>query len=412
MALANEAPFPSRGSYADGFAPLAETFARHLRDGREVGAGLSVHHRGRLVVDVWGGFADRDARAPWQRDTRIVVFSVTKGLAAMAFAMLADRGAFDWDENVATYWPEFAQGGKGRISVRTLLGHRAGLVGLRERVAMSECLDDESYARVVGVAERQEPFWEPGQAQGYHAVTFGIYAGELFRRVAGESLGVFLQRELFGPLDADVSLGTPASLDARVAVLYPPSPLARVAKMVASAVIGENTEDRVLRATVARDSMARQAFLNPSLGRGGIGTYNSLPVRRRELAWGSATASAHGISRAYLPFAGAGLHGERRYLSAGAIEPILARQSWAESDLVLCKPVGWSQGFLKEETTLFSPHAESFGHAGIGGSLGWCDPVAETTFGYVMNRLDWRVRSARAVALCQSLYTCEPVRLH
>ncbi|HEY4060071.1 MAG TPA: serine hydrolase domain-containing protein [Kofleriaceae bacterium] len=410
MSLDNEAPFPSRGSYADGFAPVAETFARHLREGREVGAGLTIHHRGRCVVDLWGGYADVEQRRPWERDTRVVVFSVTKGLVAMAFAMLADRGSFEWNAPVARYWPEFAAGDKDRITVRELLNHRSGLVGLRERVTLDDCANNERYARIVRAAAAQAPFWSPGSSQGYHAATFGVYAGELFHRIAGESVGTFLAREVFEPLNADVSLGTPAPFDPRIATLYPPSTFSRIAKMIVSAFRPANNEGRVFRSSLTRNSIPRLALLNPHLGRGGIAGYNSVAVRRSELAWASATATAHGISRAYLPFASGGIHDERRYLSASALTPIYARQSWSDDDLVLRKPVGWSQGFLKEETSLFSPNPEAFGHAGIGGSLGFCDPVAETALGYVMNRLDWRVRSPRAIALCHALYECEPMQ--
>ena len=152
------------------------------------------------------------------------------------------------------------------------------------------------------------------------------------------------------------------------------------------------------------------AFFNPSLGPTGLAIYNAPQVRRSELPWGSATASAHGVARAYLPFAGGGVADGRAYLSAATLAPVHARQGWSERDLVLQKPVGWSQGFLKDETTVFSPNPESFGHAGLGGALGWCDPTREITLGYVMNRLDWRVRSPRAVALCRAIYACEPVR--
>jgi CubicO group peptidase (beta-lactamase class C family) len=150
--------------------------------------------------------------------------------------------------------------------------------------------------------------------------------------------------------------------------------------------------------------------LNPRLGPAGISELGSERVRRAELAWVSATASAHGLARAYLPFASGGTAVGRSFLRASTLEPVFARQSWAERDRVLQKPLGWSQGFLKDETTLFSPNPESFGHAGMGGSLGWCDPKAELTIGYVMNRLDWHVRSPRAVALCRALYECAPVR--
>lgn len=409
-ALSNPAPAPSAGSYADGFAPVAAQFAAHVRDGAEVGAGLTIYHRGRCVVDVWGGSADVARAQPWARDTRIVVFSVTKGLTAMALALLADRGQLAWDAPVATYWPGFAAHGKAAITVRTLLNHRAGLVGLDERLALEDCLDPARRGWLVDVLERQRPAWEPGTAQGYHAITFGMYARELFERIAGTDLGGFLRRELFEPLDADVSLGTPAEIDARIATLYPPRTSIRMLRMIAAAVRGGSTESRLFRGVLGRGSLARAAFLNPRLGPAGIGAYNAVPVRRAALAWASATASAHGLARAYLPFASGGRALGTTFVRAETLAPLHARQGWSDNDLVLHKPLGWSQGFLKDETSLFSPNPESFGHPGMGGALGWCDPVAELAIGYVMNRLDWRVRSPRAVALCHALYACEPVR--
>ena len=401
---------PCSGTYADGFAPLAERFASHLRDGSEVGAALTVYQRGRCVVDLWGGFADVERAEPWTRDTRIVVFSVTKGFAAMALALLADRGALDWDAPVSTYWPGFAAAGKGAITARTLFNHRAGLLGLDTAVTMDDCVLSERRPHLTRLLERQRPLWEPGTQQGYHAVTFGMYAREVFERIAGESMGAFLRRELFEPLGADVALGTPADLDVRVAKLYPPKTSTRVLHMLAATLLGDSTEARLTRATLRRDSMPRRAFFNPRPGPDGIAEYNTPRVRRSELAWASATASAHGIARAYLPFASAGRADGRAYLRAASLSPVYERQGWSERDLVLQKPIGWSQGFLKDETTLFSPRPESFGHAGMGGALGWCDPVNELTFGYVMNRLDWHVRSPRTIALCRALYACEPVR--
>lgn len=406
--LANLGPFPALGTYADGFAPLAEAFAAHLNDGSEIGAGLTVYHRGRCVVDLWGGLADVARGAPWQHDTRAVVFSVTKGLTAMALALLADRGKLEWDAPVATYWPGFARSGKGAITCRTLFNHRAGLAGLDTKLTLDDCVLPARAAFLVDVLERQAPLWEPDKDQGYHAITFGLYASELFARIAGERLGGFLQRELFEPLGADVSLGTPASVDGRIAELYPPPAPLRLVKMFASAVVGNNAEARVLRATLARDSMTRRAFFNPAGA--APEEWNKPRVRRAELASGGATASAHGLARAYLPFASGGVASGRVYFAPATIAPVYERQGWSARDRVLQKPLGWSQGFLKEETSLFSPTRESFGHAGIGGSLGWCDPVRELTFGYIMNRLDWRVRSPRALALCRALYECEPVR--
>jgi CubicO group peptidase (beta-lactamase class C family) len=181
--------------------------------------------------------------------------------------------------------------------------------------------------------------------------------------------------------------------------------------MFASALFSpRSTEARVARATLSRQSLPRRAFLNPQNGPRGLAAYNDLPVRRASLAWASATASADGVARAYLPFASGGEHGGIRFLKAETLAPVHRRQGWSSRDAVLQKPLGWSQGFLKEERHLFCPNRESFGHAGLGGALGWCDPVSEVTVGYVMNRLDWHVRSPRALALCRALYECEPLR--
>lgn len=404
--MKHRALHPAHGTYEAGFERVAHAFAAQLRDGREIGAGLTVYHRGRCVVDVWGGLADVGRSKPWQRDTRAVVFSVTKGLAAMALAWLSDRGKLEWDAPVATYWPEFAAEGKHAITVRALFNHRAGLLALNQPLRLNDCVQPERRRQLARVLEQQRPLWAPGERQGYHPITYGMYASELFERIAGESIGTVLQREFFDLLDADVSLGTPPHIDERVARIYPPGTAARTALMLLASLDGDNTESRVLRAMFARDSLQRRAFLNP---RADAASYCDPRAYRAELAWASATASAHGLARAYLPFALGGSFEGRTYVRESTLTPIYARQSWSTRDAILEKPVGWSQGFLKEEEHLFSPNPESFGHAGMGGALGFCDPVAGITIGYVMNRMDWRVRSPRALALCRAIYACEPV---
>jgi CubicO group peptidase (beta-lactamase class C family) len=232
----------------------------------------------------------------------------------------------------------------------------------------------------------------------------------LFQRIAGEPLGVFLQRELFDPLGSDARLGTPASEDDKHAELYAPSIPRRVATLVGAAALApKSTESRIARAVLQRGSVARRAFANPAPGARGVLAYNDVAVRRASLAWASVTASADGIARAYLPFAGGGSYQGRRWLRAETLHPVYERQSWSSHDAVLNKPLGWSQGFLKEQRHLFSPNPESFGHAGMGGSLGWCDPVDDIALGYVMNNMDWHVRSPRVLGLCRSLYDCEPL---
>ena len=196
-------------------------------------------------------------------------------------------------------------------------------------------------------------------------------------------------------------------MDSRIATLYPPSMTTRVKTVVGNALRGKPNELRVALALLGRRSIARGAFLNPDPGPRQLTAYNEVPARRAELAWASATASAQGLARAYLPFASGGTFQGRRYLAAATIAPVFERQGWSTRDRVLQKPLGWSQGFLKEETHLYSPVVESFGHPGMGGALGWCDPVNQLTIGYVLNGLGSHVRSPKALALCRAIYASE-----
>jgi CubicO group peptidase (beta-lactamase class C family) len=399
------APSPAHGTVAPGFEPVARVFADHLRRGLEVGAGLTIYHRGACVVDVWGGLADRDRGTPWQRDTRVVLFSVTKAMTAIAFHGLADRGLLQWDAPVARYWPGFARNGKADITVEGLLSHRAGLAALDVPLTLDDCLRPEQAPLVLEALEVQRPLWPPGTDQAYHAVTYGMYAGELFRRISGEPIGDWLAREWFGPVDSDVRLGTPSTEDHRCATLYPPSNGMRLRNMALAAIRApQSSEGRIARVILDPTSMPRRAFGNPNPGRGGAQTYNTLPVRRAQLPWASATGSAHGVARALLPFSQGGTLNGQRMLAPETIAPLHQRVGWSECDRVLNKPIGWNRGFLKEERGLFGPATEAFGHSGIGGALAWCDPVSELSFGYVLNALDWRVRSPRTIALLDALY--------
>ncbi len=395
------------GFVEDRFLPVLRRFADNVRSGREIGAGLCVHLDGKPVVDLWGGWADREAKRPWNEDTAIVLFSTTKGIAAACLLVLADRGQLDYDANVADYWPDFAAGGKGRITVRTLLNHRSGLVGLSTPLRNSDFCDPEKRAEVRAALERQRPHWPPGERQGYHGISYGPYVDELFRQVAGESVGTFLRREIAGPLDADVWIGTPPEVDPRIAKLYPVGTAERLRKMVPQIVRGRTTEGRVGRAVLNKNSFTRIAFANPPMGPEGFREFNRPPMRRAQASWVNGVGSARGLARFYAPLALGGEAFGTRIVSEAAIAPIMARQSWADGlDSVLQKPLGWSQGFLKEETHLFSPNAESFGHSGMGGALGWADPIARLSIGYVPNRMDYRIRSKRCVEYCNLIYGC------
>lgn len=399
------------GYVAPGYEPVKACFERQFGAGRHIGAGFSVWRQGVCVVDLWGGWADRASQRPWTRDTRLVVFSVTKGFVAMGFQLLLDRGMIDWAARVTEYWPEFGQAGKSDVTVGMLLNHQAGLAHVDRAVSLQDCIDPSQRDRVRRLLERQRPAWAPGTSQGYHALTFGLYARELFERVTGEDIGVFLERELFRPTGSDVRLGTPEAFDAKTATLYPPSHGERIGGMLRTSLCSPHSEDaRILRNFLQPVSSCRAALMNPRTPRNDVRAYNTLDVRRQPLAWASATGSAQGIARVYQPFACGGTLGSVSLLRPETLAPLYVRQSWSERDRVLQKPIGWSGGFVKEDAGVFSPNLSSFGHPGMGGALGWADPTTGVSVGYVPNRMDWRVRSRRAMELMRSLYACDALR--
>jgi CubicO group peptidase (beta-lactamase class C family) len=400
--MAARAPAEIHGTAEPAFAAVRQAFADNLARRGEWGAGVCVWHDGRVVVDLWAGHRDRERTSAWRGDTLTTVFSSTKGLVALCFLMLADRGVLDYDRPVADYWPEFAAADKATITVRTLLNHAAGLVAVDTPLSL-EMLDSQP-DRVASILAAERPRWSPGSDQGYHAVTFGLYAQALFRRITGESLGQFLAREVAGPLAADVYLGLPAELEHRVATNYPATVGERVFKIVPKLLFDPGRDGRVYRqVALGRDSA--RAFRNPrEVGPLGIDNFNTRRVHAMELPWGNGLASARGLCRVYAALAAGGSLDGVRLVGADALAPLAARQSWSRRDRVLRKPIGWSQGFLKEEAGMFSPNPESFGHAGAGGALGWCDPGARLALGYVTNKMDHRVRSRRARALCRAVY--------
>ena len=168
------------GDVDEGYGKVADAFRRNLSSGKEIGAAVAVYRDGHKVVDLWGGYRNGDTRAPWEQDTLVNVFSTTKGVASLAVAVAASRGLIDYDARVADYWPDFAQAGKGAITVRQLLGHQAGLVAIKPPLTLADIADPEVMSARIAM---QTPAWPPGTRQGYHAVTLGWYESELIRRV-------------------------------------------------------------------------------------------------------------------------------------------------------------------------------------------------------------------------------------
>jgi CubicO group peptidase (beta-lactamase class C family) len=191
-----------------GFEAVREAFAENFSLRHELGAACCIYQHGEKVVDLWGGIRNRATSEPWEEDTMVVVYSTTKRLSAMTLALAHSRGWLDYEERVCTYWPEFVQQGKGKITVRQLLAHHAGLFAINERLDRSVIADLD---RLAVVLARQKPEWEPGSHQAYHAISLGFYEGELLRRVDPQhrSLGTFFQDEIATPLGLDFYIRLP-----------------------------------------------------------------------------------------------------------------------------------------------------------------------------------------------------------
>ena len=214
-----------QGTCDERFSGVRDAFAANFDEGSnptDVGASVAITIDGQFVVDLWGGTVDTDTASgvPWERDTIVNVWSTTKKLSALCCLILADQGELDLHAPVAKVWPEFAANGKQNIEMRHVMSHSAGLSGWQEPITVEDLYDWE---KVTSLLAAQEPWWEPGTASGYHAITQGYLEGEVVRRITGQTIGEFAAKEVTGRLDADFYIGTGPEHDSRVAHVIPPT---------------------------------------------------------------------------------------------------------------------------------------------------------------------------------------------
>ncbi|MEA2479393.1 MAG: hypothetical protein QOJ07_1315 [Thermoleophilaceae bacterium] len=387
------------GHVAPGFEDVRDEFARNFEHRRELGAAVAAYHRGRKVVDLWGGFRDASRREPWVEDTLILVFSTSKGLAAMALALLHSRGLLDYDERVAAYWPEFAQNGKDQITVRQLLGHEAGLSAIDERLSSRNLGDLDEVARILA---RQAPSWRPGTRHGYHALSIGWYESALLRRIdpEGRPLGRFFAEEIAEPLGLEFYFGLPIEVSSwRVASMQAPDPrtLARELRRL---------PPKMALGFLDRRSLTARTFANPRMR--SAATLDLPRYRVLEIPAGGGIGQVRSIARAYSDLATGG--------SAMGIAPAtldeLTRPATVPSggaeDLVLRVETNFSLGFARpSDLAPFGGGPSAFGHPGAGGSFAFADPDAEVSFAYAMNRMGlYLFDDPREKALRDALYRC------
>jgi CubicO group peptidase (beta-lactamase class C family) len=364
------------------FFRVREQFAANFRERGERGGAVAVWFEGQPVVDLWGGWSDVARQKPWRRDTIVNFFSVSKALCAIAALRLVDEGKLSLDATVANYWPQFAQAGKGAITVRQLLSHQAGLPAIREPLRDGAALDWQLMTEALAA---QAPWWQPGTAHGYHVNTFGFLVGELVRRISGRTIGTSLREDVAVPLGADVHIGLPVSEHHRVAEFqWPTNP-------VKPQIDGE-------------DALMRwNTYWNPP-GLSGSHWVNTAQWRQAEVPSTNGHGNARGIARVYSALANYGEINGVRILSRDAVQSARTEQVNGP-DLINQRPSRFGIGFQLTQTERpLGPNPGAFGHFGAGGSLGFCDPEDGIAFGYVTNDMGPRWQNPRNRALLEAVY--------
>ena len=359
-----------KGYVKPGFEAVRGAFVENFARRHELGAACCIYYRGEKVVDLWGGIRNKATGDPWEEDTMVLVYSTTKGLSALAMALAQSRGLFDYDERVCTYWPEFAQQGKEKITVRQLLAHQAALFAFDKPVDKSVVADLD---RLANVNARQKPPWEPGTRQAYHAITLGFYESELLRRVdpRHRSLGQFFQEEIANPLGLDFYIRLPEEI--------PNSRLATLQMSDFALGIFHNPFPLTLAALNPRSPLRRALFVNP--GSATVIDREHIYARNLEVPSGGGVGTARAIAQAYSEFATGGrVLGLRQdtlqQLMAPAVPPL---HGFYDKCLKVEAP--FSLGFAKPDP---NDHPAAFGAPGAGGSIGYADPEARIGYAYVL----------------------------
>jgi CubicO group peptidase (beta-lactamase class C family) len=384
------------GYVAPGFEEVKREFEKNFKERKDMGSACAVYYKGEKVVDLWGGWRSPFTKEPFNENTLVVVFSATKGMAAMCIAVANSRGWIDYNEKVSKYWKEFAANGKENITVRQLLAHEAGLILFDEPIYIETMNNLDSVAKIIG---KQEPYWKPGTAWGYHSSTLGMYENELIRRCDPKhrTLGKFFNEEIAQPLGLNFYIGLPVAVpDSKVASkkmvtlfegifnIYKP-PLPFVLRII-------NPFSRITR------SFSIPMNYDP----------NDRMSRSVELPSGNGIGDARSMAKAYCEFA---MGGKKLNLNPQTFlelckDPVVPPDGPA--DQVLGVDSYYSLGYLKPSPELdFGSSRKAFGTPGAGGSFAFADPDMELGFAFITIKMDYYAKDdPRELALRNAVYKC------
>lgn len=377
-----------QGRWEPRYESVARAFMQSMPSTPGAGAALSIWHEGKEVVNVWAGEADARGAKPWEKRTTTMLFSATKGLAALAVALLADEGRLDYDARVAEVWPEFGAHGKNTLTIRDVLAHRAGVPAPELSMAVPDLVDPRAFANTLAA---QSPLWPNAQAHLYHALTWGPLVREIVRRATGEDVADVFRRRIARPLQAKVELhASNADLDSVAHVSVASEHQAMLEKTIpflGDLAVKGITAGGALPLTLATENEgANDPRIQKSglLSMAGIGTASGLArIWAAVVTMDPAQAllSPEGLRQLVRP------HSDGPSFGAPAGSP----------------PQRWGAGVQLASPLLPWLSETSFGHDGAGGQMGFADPRYGVGFGYVTNYMHHTNRVAPILEALRAL---------
>jgi len=387
------------GEVAQGFEEVESEFKRNFTERGELGAACAIYHKGQKIVDLWGGYADEQTRAIWEKDTLVLVFSTTKGISAMTMVVAHSQGLFDLDEPVSKYWQEFGQAGKESITVRQLLAHQAGLSAVDEPMNAQKLADLDFVATDIA---KQKPAWKPGTKHGYHGLSLGWYQNELIRRVDPQhrSLGKFFQDEIAKPLGIEFYIGLPSDIPAtRLATIKGFHPLQMLLHM-------DKIPMKMVLSLMLPNSLVKRSLMNPKMKT--PADIGNSKYRAVEFPSANGIGQARAIAKAYGVLANGGEELKINPQTMAELTALAIAPPSGLFDEILKGETAYSFGFMKPTSSFLSGTSKrGFGAAGAGGSIGFADPEKQIGFSYVMNRMGFDMfDDPREKALRDACYRC------
>jgi CubicO group peptidase (beta-lactamase class C family) len=372
---ARGAKFTLQGEFQEEFHLVAEAFAENFREEEELGSACSILVDGQVVVDLWGGYKNASQSQLWEAGTTVCMMSVAKGITAICFNMLVDRGLVHPDDPVIKYWPEYGQNGKEKTLIRHFLDHTAAVPVLTtDPLWPGAMFDREAMIRAL---EKQEALWEIGTKAAYHVHHQGFLLGEIMRRITGMTVGPFLRQEVTQPLQAEYYLGQmSAEEQATVAEVLP--------NMNAGLFAAKDQVDQ--------SQLKALAFKQNPLESWAM-TMNSAIWKTCEVASGSGHGNARGVAKIYGALGRVACEGKLAdsmpvIMSKAGIEAMIVEQH-NQTEMFQDRPYHQALGILLNTpvAVYMGPNMRSFGHHGLGGSIGFCDPDAGVGFAYCCNQM-------------------------